>query len=136
MTTERYERGWEKLMEVDGKGGTNVIQSLKDISPDLGRFVIEFAFGDIYPREGLDLRQRQLVTISSLTTLGGCEPQLTVHINAALNVGLSPKEIVEAILHCVPYTGFPRVLNATFVAKEVFKERGIIMQDQQKDSSS
>ncbi|OKP92801.1 carboxymuconolactone decarboxylase [Paenibacillus sp. P3E] len=136
MTTERYERGWEKLMEVDGKGGTNVIHSLKDISPDLGRFVIEFAFGDIYPREGLDLRQRQLVTISSLTTLGGCEPQLTVHINAALNVGLSPKEIVEAILHCVPYTGFPRVLNATFVAKEVFKERGIMMQDQQKDSSS
>ncbi|MNN60871.1 Carboxymuconolactone decarboxylase family protein [compost metagenome] len=126
MTTERYERGWEKLMEVDGKGGTNVIESLKEISPDLGRFVIEFAFGDIYTREGLDLRQRQLITISSLTTLGGCEPQLTVHINAALNVGLSPKEIVEAILHCTPYTGFPRVLNATFVAKEVFMERGII----------
>lgn len=125
MTTERYERGWEKLMEVDGTGGAKVIEALKDISPDLGKFVIEFAFGDIYTREGLDLRQRQLVTISALTTLGGCEPQLTVHINAALNVGLSPKEIVEAILHCAPYTGFPRVLNATFVAKEVFKDRDI-----------
>lgn len=129
MTTERYERGWNKLMEVDGTGGANVINSLKDISPDLGRFVIEFAFGDIYSREGLDLQQRQLITISSLTTLGGCEPQLTVHINAALNVGLSPKEIIEAILHCTPYTGFPRVLNATFVAKEVFKERGIAPQE-------
>lgn len=125
MTTERYERGWNKLMEVDGTGGAKVIESLKDISPDLGKFVIEFAFGDIYSREGLDLRQRQLVTISSLTTLGGCEPQLTVHINAALNVGLSPKEVIEAILHCAPYTGFPRVLNATFVAKEVFLERGL-----------
>lgn len=126
MTTERYQRGWEKLMEVDGKGGANVIEALKDISPDLGRFVIEFGFGDIYSREGLSLQQRQLITISSLTTLGGCEPQLTVHINAALNVGLSPKEIIEAILHCTPYTGFPRVLNATFTAKEVFKERGIL----------
>lgn len=136
MTAERYERGWEKLMEVDGTGGAKVIESLKDISPDLGQFVIEFAFGDIYTREGLDLRQRQLITISSLTTLGGCEPQLNVHINAALNVGLTPEQIVEAILHCAPYTGFPRVLNATFVAKDVFQSRGITVQDQQKDSSN
>ncbi|MNC20513.1 Carboxymuconolactone decarboxylase family protein [compost metagenome] len=136
MTTERYNRGWEKLMEVDGTGGAKVIESLKDISPDLGQFVIEFAFGDIYTRDELDLRQRQLITISSLTTLGGCEPQLNVHINAALNVGLSPKQIVEAILHCAPYAGFPRVLNATFVAKDVFKSRGITLQDQQKDSSN
>ncbi|WP_134684859.1 carboxymuconolactone decarboxylase family protein [Brevibacillus migulae] len=126
MKNDRYERGWEKLMEVDGEGGQRVIESLKDIAPDLGRYVVEFGFGDIYSREGLDLKQRQLVTIASLTTLGGCEPQLTVHINAALNVGLSPKEIVEAIMHCSPYTGFPRVLNAMFVAKRIFAEREII----------
>ncbi|HZG18021.1 MAG TPA: carboxymuconolactone decarboxylase family protein [Candidatus Bathyarchaeia archaeon] len=126
MTNERYERGWEKLMEVDGEGGQRVIESLKDIAPDLGRYIIEFGFGDIYSREGLDLKQRQLVTIASLTTQGGCEPQLTVHIHAALNVGLSPKEIVEAIIHCCPYTGFPRVLNAMFLAKRIFEERDII----------
>ncbi|MFD0697874.1 carboxymuconolactone decarboxylase family protein [Paenibacillus sp. GCM10027628] len=125
MTTDRYKRGWEKLMEVDGEGGQRVIESLQDIAPDLGRYVIEFAFGDIYSRDGLDLKQRQLVTISSLTTLGGCEPQLNVHINAALNVGLSPNEIVEAIMHCAPYTGFPRVLNAALTAKRVFQERGV-----------
>jgi 4-carboxymuconolactone decarboxylase len=50
--------------------------------------------------------------------------QLEVHINAGLNVGLSAPEVVEAILHCIPYTGFPRVLNAIFVAKRVFGERG------------
>ncbi|WP_017150396.1 carboxymuconolactone decarboxylase family protein [Bacillus bingmayongensis] len=110
-------------MEVDGEGGQRVIDSLKDIAPDLGKYVVEFAFGDIYPREGLDLNQRQLVTIASLTTQDGCEPQLNVHINAALNVGLSPDEIVEAIMHCIPYTGFPRVLNAIFVAKQIFEER-------------
>ncbi|MFD3448959.1 carboxymuconolactone decarboxylase family protein [Microbacteriaceae bacterium 4G12] len=123
MSNERYQRGWQKLMEVDGEGGQRVIDSLKDIAPDLGKYVVEFAFGDIYPREGLDLEQRQLVTIASLTTQGGCEPQLNVHINAALNVGLSPNEVVEAIMHCIPYTGFPRVLNAIFVAKRIFEER-------------
>ena len=123
MSNERFERGWQKLMEVDGEGGERVINSLKDIAPDLGKYIIEFAFGDIYSREGLDLKQRQLVTISSLTTQGGCEPQLTVHINAALNVGLTPNEIVEAIMHCAPYTGFPRVINAIFIAKQIFEER-------------
>ncbi|MBU8754429.1 carboxymuconolactone decarboxylase family protein [Priestia megaterium] len=120
---ERYENGWKTLMEVDGEGGKRVIESLKDIAPDIGKYVIEFAFGDIYTREGLNLQQKQLVTISSLTTQGGCEPQLHVHINAALNVGLTPQEIVEAITHCIPYTGFPRVLNAIFIAKQVFTER-------------
>ncbi|WP_372585315.1 carboxymuconolactone decarboxylase family protein [Priestia megaterium] len=122
---ERYENGWEKLMEVDGEGGKRVIESLKDIAPALGRYVIEFAFGDIYTRQGISLQQKQLVTIASLTTQGGCEPQLNVHINAALNVGLTPNEIVEAITHCIPYTGFPRVLNAVFFAKQVFEERDL-----------
>ncbi|NRF95779.1 carboxymuconolactone decarboxylase family protein [Paenibacillus frigoriresistens] len=126
MNEQRYERGWKKLMEVDGKGGERVISSLQDIAPDLGRYVVEFAFGDIYSRPGLDLKQRQLVTIASLTTQGGCEPQLNVHINAALNVGLTPNDIVEAIMQCVPYTGFPRVLNAVLVAKRIFEERSIM----------
>lgn len=125
MINERYENGWEKIMEVDGEGGKRVIESLKNIAPDLGRYVIEFAFGDIYTRQGISLQQKQLVTIASLTTQGGCEPQLNVHINAALNVGLTPNAIVEAIIHCIPYTGFPRVLNAVFVAKQVFEERNL-----------
>jgi 4-carboxymuconolactone decarboxylase len=123
--SERYERGWQRLMEVDAEGGERVVESLQDVAPDLGRYVVEFAFGDIYQRPVLDLPQRQLVTISALTTLGGAEPQLDVHINAGLNVGLTAREIVEAMLHCIPYTGFPRVLNAVFVAKRVFQERGV-----------
>lgn len=125
MSTDRYQRGWQKLMEVDGEGGQRVIDSLKDIAPDIGKYVVEFAFGDIYSRPGIDLKQRQLVTIASLTTQGGCEPQLDVHIHAALNVGLSTNEIVEAIMHCTPYTGFPRVLNAITVAKRIFEERNL-----------
>ncbi len=125
MASERFERGWQKLMEVDGEGGRRVIESLKDIAPDLANYVVEFAFGDIYSRPGLDLKQRQLVTIASLTTQGDTAPQLRVHINAGLNVGLTPREIIEAIMHCAPYTGFPRVLNAVMVAKQVFEERRV-----------
>jgi 4-carboxymuconolactone decarboxylase len=61
-----------------------------------------------------------------LTALGGCEPQLEVHINAALNVGLAPEEIVEALLHSAVYCGIPKALNATFVAKKVFADRGLL----------
>jgi 4-carboxymuconolactone decarboxylase len=123
--SERFRRGWERLMEVDAEGGERVIENLRDVAPDLGRYVVEFAYGEIYQRPVLDLRQRQLVTISALTTLGGAEAQLKFHVNAGLNVGLTAREVVEAILHCIPYVGFPRVLNAVLVAKCVFEERGV-----------
>ncbi|AGK98629.1 carboxymuconolactone decarboxylase family protein [Clostridium pasteurianum] len=116
----RYEKGLNKLKEVDGKGGAEVIEFLKDIAPDLGKYIIEFAFGDIYTRPTFDLKQREIVTLSALTALGGCEKQLKVHINGALNVGISEKEIIEVFLQCIPYVGFPRVLNAVSVAKEIF----------------
>lgn len=125
MKQTRYERGTEQLKQIDGIGGENVIRSLEDIAPDLGRYIIEFAFGDIYPREGLTTQEREMITIASLLTLGGCEPQLEVHISGSLNVGISPEKIIETFIQCIPYVGFPRVLNAVFTAKKVFSERKI-----------
>lgn len=126
MKETRFDRGMEMLKEIDGDGGTAVIRSLEGIAPDLGRYIVEFAFGDIYPRAGLDLREREEVTLASLLTAGGCEPQLEVHINAALNVGVPPETVIEVFLQCVPYAGFPRVLNAVFAAKRVFERRGVM----------
>lgn len=126
MEKSRYEAGLEKLSEVDGDQGDKVVQSLKDIAPDLGKFIIEFAFGDIYTRPVLDLKQRERITLSSLASIGGTEKQLRVHINGSLNVGVTPEEIAEIFIQCAPYIGFPRTLNAVAVAKEVFKERKII----------
>jgi 4-carboxymuconolactone decarboxylase len=127
---DRLERGRQMLDQVDGEGGRRVIDSLADISPELGRQVIAWGFGDIYSRPGLEPRDRQLVTLGMLTALGGCEPQLDVHINAALNVGLTPEQIVEALLHSAVYCGFPKALNATFVAKKVFGDRGLLPVEQ------
>jgi len=125
MEQTRFQRGWELLRQVDDTGGEAVIDSLAGIAPDLGRYIVEFAFGDIYARDGLSLQERELVTIASLLTAGGCEPQLRVHLNGALNVGVPPQKIVEALIHCVPYVGFPRVLNAVSTAKEVFVLQGL-----------
>ncbi len=123
MNQTPYDTGWKLLREIDGSGGERVVRTLEDIAPDLGRYIVEFAFGDIYARRGLSLRERELLTIASLLTAGGCEPQLAVHIRGALNVGVPKEKIIEAMLQCLPYTGFPRVLNAVFTAKEVFAEQ-------------
>ncbi|MCI8365080.1 MAG: carboxymuconolactone decarboxylase family protein [Eubacterium sp.] len=126
MEQTRFETGMKQLKKIDGIGGENVIKSLEDIAPDVGRFIIEFAFGEIYPREELSLPEREMVTITSLLTSGGCEPQLEVHINGSLNIGITPQKIIETFIQCIPYVGFPRVLNAITVAKKVFTERKIL----------
>ena len=126
MENTRFTQGMEQLKTIDGKGGENVIKSLEDIAPDLGKFIVEFAFGDIYTRGGLTKGEREMITLSSLLTAGGCESQLEVHINGALNVGISPEKVIETFLQCIPYTGFPKALNAVYAAKKVFAERGLI----------
>ena len=125
MSNTRFELGSETLKEIDGIGGENVIQSLQDIAPDVGKYIIEFAFGDVYTRPELSMQEREMITIPSLLTTGGCEPQLEVHINGSLNVGLSPEKIIETFIQCIPYTGFPKVLNAIYTAKKIFAERHI-----------
>lgn len=116
----RYERGWQRLKEVDGKAGEQVVAALADCCPDLGRYIVEFGFGDIYSRPGLTLQQRELATIAALTALGTATPQLKVHIAAGLHVGLAREEIIEAILQMSLYAGFPAALNGVFAAREVF----------------
>jgi 4-carboxymuconolactone decarboxylase len=123
---QRYEHGLNVLQRIDGEAGLSVVDSLADVSPELARQVVAWAFGEMYSRPGLAPRDRQLVTLGILTALGGCEPQLEVHVNAALNVGLTPAEITEALLHSAVYCGMPRALNATFAAKRVFAERNLL----------
>ena len=125
MSNTRFELGSETLKEIDGIGGENVIQSLQDIAPDVGKYIIEFALGDVYTRPELSMQEREMITITSLLTTGGCEPQLEVHINGSLNVGLSPEKIIETFIQCIPYTGFLKVLNAIYTAKKIFAERHI-----------
>lgn len=118
----RYEKGLEMLGKVDGKGGQAVVDSLKDIAPDFARYLVEFPFGDIYSRPGLDLKSREIAVVAALTALGNAGPQLRVHIGAALHVGCSREEILEVIMQMAVYAGFPAALNGLAAAREVFAE--------------
>lgn len=113
----RYGRGLAKLAEVDGAVGADVVAPLGD----LGRYIVEFAFGDIYSRDGLSLRDRELATVAVLTAMGGREPQLRVHLRAGLNVGLTADELEEVIIQTVPYAGFPTAINALNLLRDVVR---------------
>lgn len=126
MTDDRFSRGMAKIQADFGERGERVLDAFADIAPDLSRYVAEFAYADVHSRPGLDTPQRSLVTISVLTGIGGCEPQLAVHVHAGLNVGLKPTEIVEAVMQCAVYAGFPRALQAMTVVRAVFDERGLL----------
>ncbi|SDV03984.1 carboxymuconolactone decarboxylase family protein [Pseudomonas mucidolens] len=121
----RRAKGIEALERITGAAGNNVINSLSDISPELGDWIVDFAYGDVFSRPGVALCTRELATISALTALGNAQPQLKVHIEGALNVGCKPEEIVEIIIQMAVYAGFPSALNGISVAREVFAKRGI-----------
>jgi 4-carboxymuconolactone decarboxylase len=121
--SSRYVRGWEKLREIDGHAGERVVDSLADIAPDFAKYLIEFPFGDIYSRQQLDLKAREIGVVAALTALGNAAPQLRVHIHGALNVGCTRQEVVEIIMQMAVYAGFPAALNGLSAAKEVFAER-------------
>lgn len=119
-TSDRYRQGLAKLREIDGEAGAQVVESLADIAPDFARYLIEFPFGDIYTRPGLDLRSREIAVVAALTAMGNAVPQLKVHLRAALNVGVTHEEIVEVIMQMAVYAGFPSALNGLAAAREVF----------------
>jgi 4-carboxymuconolactone decarboxylase len=125
MGDERYERGRRRLGELAGDRGEAVMEGLREVSPDLARYVVEFGYGDVYSRPALDDHARQLAAVSALTAMGGAEPQLEYHIGIALNVGVEPREIVETILFLAPFVGFARTLNAVRSVRRVFAARGV-----------
>ncbi len=121
----RYEKGKNSLESIQGRSVEEIFKDLEDIAPDLSRFVVEFPYSEIYTREEVDLKTRELCTVAALTVLGTV-PQLKDHINAALNVGNSPAEIVEIIMQMSAYCGFPKSINGIMAAKEVFVEKDLL----------
>lgn len=116
----RTRRGLKILKRVHGQAGADVLEKLAETAPELSELVIAFAFGDIYARPQLSLRERQIATVASVATLGHALPQLKSHINGALNLGITKTEIVELLMQMAVYAGFPAAINAVMAAAEVF----------------
>ncbi|MBQ9160391.1 MAG: carboxymuconolactone decarboxylase family protein [Methanobrevibacter sp.] len=121
----RYEKGKKVIEEIQQRSLEEIFEAIDDIAPDMSRFVVEFPYSEIYTREEVDLKTRELCTVAALTVLGTV-PQLKDHINAALNVGNSPTEVVEIIMQMSAYAGFPKAINGIVAAKEVFVERDLL----------
>jgi 4-carboxymuconolactone decarboxylase len=119
---DRYIKGLKNLEKIHPEASKALMENLKDIAPDLGRFVVEFPYGDIYERPGLDLKSREIATIAALTAIGDSKPELKDHIKGALNVGCKRQEVIEVIIQMAVYAGFPRAINGINIAKEVFEE--------------
>jgi 4-carboxymuconolactone decarboxylase len=120
MESERYQKGFRRL---EGMGyDSSIVNMLNGVAPDMTKYIYEFAFGDIHSRPGLDKKYRELVIMSVIASLGYAPLELKSHVNMALNVGWSRREIIEALMQLTVYVGFPTAINAVLTAEEVFNE--------------
>lgn len=111
--SERYMRGIEIAEQLAADKLEEFLTSrVAELAPDFARMTIEFPLGDLYTRDGLDLRSREIVAISSLATLGDTGPHLRIHVRAALGIGITKAEIIEILMQTAIYAGFPAALNA------------------------
>lgn len=119
---DRYKVGVEYLSLLNKEQEQILKDTYGKISPELVQFTIEYGYGDVFSRENLDKKYRQIATIAVLATLGNSQPQLKFHIKGALNIGLSKDEIKEIMLLMTVYAGFPAAINGTNILKEVMME--------------
>lgn len=103
--------------------GVENIQMMRDFAPEgqkhFNTFLEGFCFGDFYTRDGLNDKQRELITFAFIASLGGCENQLRGHVQGNLNVGNTKEDLISALTVIMPYIGFPRTLNALEIVNEI-----------------
>lgn len=105
MTGDRHDIGLAAIEKLGGPDAAAPILAARDIAPDLVRFAIDFAFGEVLSRPGLDIRTRELCTVAALAALGQAAPQLAWHSGAALYVGAQQREIDEVTRIAQTYVG-------------------------------
>jgi 4-carboxymuconolactone decarboxylase len=121
----RRERGLKKLTEIVGVRGGKVLNELIEFSPELVRFIVDHAYGDVISRERLDGRARALVVIAALAAMGNAAPELKTHVGTALNSGCTREDVLETMLLVGVYAGFPAAMNGMGIAREVMAARGV-----------
>lgn len=119
MTEDRYERGRARFLEVHDEKALAAVEGLGD----LGRSIVEFAYGDVYSRPGLALRDREIAAVAALVATGRSS-QIPQHLRASLKAGLTGDELGEIILQTATIAGFPSAMNAMSTLKSVLKEAG------------
>lgn len=107
----RHTDGVTVREQIWGEHAAAIERALAQADPDLARYVMEFAYEEVMARPGLDLKSRELQAVALLIALGS-PPEIATHLEGALNVGASEREVRETIIHAALYVGFPRALAA------------------------
>ena len=111
--SERYRRGLDVAERLAADKIAHFVKSgVAEVAPDFARMVIEFAFGDLYSRDALDIRSRELVAIAALAASGNSTAQLRIHVETASASGITRAEVIEVLMQIALYSGFPAALNA------------------------
>jgi 4-carboxymuconolactone decarboxylase len=123
---ERLDRGRATLAKTSGESGDAVVRSFDDIAPDLGQMIVEHSYGEVFSRQGIDMKTRELTACAALAAVASktTETPLRVHINAALNLGATREEILETLVNLTAYNGYPATQQAVRIAGEEFAKRG------------
>ena len=122
MASAEYINGMNEMRSHFGDAAADWIAAIHDIYPEFAKVNVEFPFGELYRRDVLDDKTRELCTVAALTVQGFALPELKVHVKGALNTGSSRAEILEIITQMIAYCGFPAATNALLATKEVFDE--------------
>jgi 4-carboxymuconolactone decarboxylase len=121
-SSAEYQRGMAEIRKQLGPMADNYIRRIKSLAPEFAWVNVTFPFAELYPRDVIDLKTRELCTVAALTVQGFSQPELKLHINAALRCGNSRGEVAEIITQMIAYCGFPAATNALMTMKEVFDE--------------
>ena len=122
--SDRYRRG----LDVAGKLASEKVDhflsgGIAEVAPDFARMTIEFAFGDLYSRDALDLRSRELIAIAALAMRGGAREQLRTHVQTAQGLGITREEVIDVLMQTALYGGFPAALNALSDCHDLLTDR-------------
>jgi 4-carboxymuconolactone decarboxylase len=117
VASESYERGRQRFIEVHDEKALAAVEGLGD----LGRAIVEFAYGEVYTRPALALRDREIAAVAALVATGRSS-QIPQHLRASLKAGITPDELGEIILQTATIAGFPPAMNAMSTLKSVLAE--------------
>jgi 4-carboxymuconolactone decarboxylase len=120
----RRARGLARLDRLNKDAWQRVQRKLEATAPELTQYIADFAYGEVYDTDKLDMRSREIATVAALTALGNARPELKAHVQGALNAGVTREELVAVITQMAVYAGFPAAINGIEVLKEVLAERG------------
>ena len=118
----RLEKGNQAQVDIFGESMQDFYKSGDEDSKHINYWLTDNCFGDYYTRNGLDYKQREMITFCFLAAQGGCEPQLISHAAANMRLGNDQQFLIKIISHCIPFIGYPRSLNALRCVKEAVNQ--------------